>query len=309
MAVPGPAPHRVGRHEVADLLRRLDRDGVLAHQELPLGILDLAPQAVHVHRVGHHGVVDQGDPQALPMVEQHRCGIAEGHAVDGPDVARHIAGEVELHAAPRLSLVERAAERVQVGQGQHAPAVAAKAHAGVVQVGARAVDARVHTGAVLGGGVTHRGRRAHVHAGHRPHPRHPRHPRHSGHPRHRRHSHVQHAQVLARVHRRHGGARARTRRQRAAGVAGAVHALREDRVGVVGGTHQHVVGLAGAEAELVHRHRLDLLAVGGHHGELEARDAHVVEGLPAPLMKRRRATLPGLTGAVQLPAGVTPLAR
>ena len=41
---------------------------------------------------------------------------------------------------------------------------------------------------------------------------------------------------------------------------------------------QHVVGLRDTDAELVHADRLNVASVGGHHGHVEAGDAHVEQG-------------------------------
>ncbi len=72
------------------------------------------------------------------------------------------------------------------------------------------------------------------------------------------------------------GGEGRIRRQGAPGIAAAVDGLGKQAPGaVVRGRDDHVVGLGGAEAELVHGHRLDGLAIRGHHGHRQARDAHV----------------------------------
>ncbi len=111
------------------------------------------------------------------------------------------------------------------------------------------------------------------------------HPRHRAvvhlHPGHRAvihaaHAHVGHRAQRPRVHRRDRRGHARPRGEGAAGIAAAVLGLGEDRVGAVSfGPHDHVVGLGDADAELVDRHRLDIVAVGLDHGHRQVGDAHV----------------------------------
>ena len=159
---------------------------------------------------------------------------------------------------------------MDVGIGEHAPAVVAQAHAGVVEVGAGHVHAHVGARPVLGAGVPGM-YRIHATVSHAAHAA-------LGHGAH----HVHHAQPLGRIQRRDVGGHARPGRQGAAGIAGAIHGLGEDGIGaVVLGLHDHVVGFAGAEAELVHGHRFDVLTVHVDHGHLQAGNAHVEEALGA----------------------------
>ena len=95
--------------------------------------------------------------------------------------------------------------------------------------------------------------------------------------------HVRHGKPLHLVERRHRCLQALAYRQRAARIAAAVHRLREDRIGVVLGRDQHIAGLAGTEAEFIHRHRLDVLAIHLNDLELEPRDADVIEGIARPV--------------------------
>ena len=97
------------------------------------------------------------------------------------------------------------------------------------------------------------------------------------------HRHV-HAHVAVRQNRRgiefrHFGLEGGIGRQRAAGVAAAVDGLGENGVGLLAARlDDHVIGFRHAHADLVHRHRLDVLAIGGHHRHLQPRDAHVEKG-------------------------------
>ena len=317
--MPGPAPEGVGGHEKTDALRRLHIDRVLARLKLPVGALQFAPQPVQVHGMGHHGVVVQNHAHPLVVPEMYRRGLAEFQPVERPGVAFHVAGQVQLDLAPGSARIERPAKGVQVGIGQHPPAVVAQANARIVEVGARRVHAHVRARAVFGFGVAHTHRRRpchsravghdvsaviHGHATvgtviHRPH-------------------HVAHGERFGLVERRHRGGHAGARRQRAAGETRAIHRLGENRVGLVAGRHDHIVGFGDAEADFVHRRRFDVLAVGLNHRHLESRDAHVEKGhrtgvdkaqphplaraeQPGPVVRRRGAVHQvgvGVTGNV-----------
>ena len=73
VAMPGPAAEGIGADEEAHALRRLHADGVLAHLETAARILQLAPHAVHVHGVIHHGVVVEDDAEPFAVAEVNRC--------------------------------------------------------------------------------------------------------------------------------------------------------------------------------------------------------------------------------------------
>src|SRR3546814_10140071 len=66
----------------------------------------------------------------------------------------------------RFPRIDRATDGMQVGVGQHAPAVVTQADARIVEIGAWHVDVHVHAGAVFGTGVTHDGCGRGRHAGH-----------------------------------------------------------------------------------------------------------------------------------------------
>ena len=153
--MPHPAPGRIGGHEVADALGRLHGQGVLACQEAAVGGFELLPQAVHVHGVGHHGVVVQDDAHALAEAEVHWRALAEFEAVELPGVALHVAREVEFELALGAARVERAAEGVKIGEREGAAAGVAEADAGVIEVGARHVHPHVGARAVFAAGVVH----------------------------------------------------------------------------------------------------------------------------------------------------------
>ncbi|MEA3221518.1 MAG: hypothetical protein OZX49_02640 [Immundisolibacter sp.] len=90
------------------------------------------------------------------------------------------------------------------------------------------------------------------------------------------HAHVHHAAQRPLAQRRHRRGHAKARRQRAAGVAAAVHGLGKHRVGaVLGRRDDHVVGLGYGDLQLVGLHRLHVLAVGLHHGHRQAGNADV----------------------------------
>jgi hypothetical protein len=89
-------------------------------------------------------------------------------------------------------------------------------------------------------------------------------------------AHVGHRQHWTRVERGHGGAQSGSHGERAGGVAGPIHRLREDGVGLGGGgLDDHVVGFRHRDAELIHRHGMHRQPVGRHHRHGQPRDADV----------------------------------
>src|SRR3546814_8264683 len=108
MAGVGPAAERVGTHAIAALASGRHVDRVLAYVEVAVRILQVAPHAVQVDRVGHHRVVDQHDAQALAVVEAQRSRVGELLAVERPGEALHVAGQVqrsEEHTSELQSLM------------------------------------------------------------------------------------------------------------------------------------------------------------------------------------------------------------
>src|SRR5215813_11293932 len=95
MAVKGPAPGLVGGDEVTEALARLDIDRVLVGAVFAVPVLQLAPQPVQMDRVLHHRVVDQREPDPVAALELDRPGLGKLLAVEAPDEALHIAGEMQ----------------------------------------------------------------------------------------------------------------------------------------------------------------------------------------------------------------------
>jgi len=78
---------------------------VLAHHEIAGVVLEIAPHAVEMDRVRHHGVVDEDDAQAFAVGESQRFRIGELDAVERPREAFHVAGEVKLDRATWLAAI------------------------------------------------------------------------------------------------------------------------------------------------------------------------------------------------------------
>jgi len=53
----GPSAESIGGYEVSDTLSRLHRHSVLAHEKRASLVQDLAPHAMQMDRMRHHGVV------------------------------------------------------------------------------------------------------------------------------------------------------------------------------------------------------------------------------------------------------------
>ena len=124
-------------------------------------------------------------------------------------------------------------------------------------------------------------------------------------------AHVGHRQHGPRIELGHRRRQPGAGGQRAGGVAGAIHRLREDRERLLAGRlDDDVEGLGDGDAELVDRHRLH------RAGRRRRRPSSSGPGMRTskyviaePLMKRSRTFSPGGTGPVQLPAGAWPFIR
>src|SRR5690606_24612905 len=123
VAMECPAAECVGAYQVAEHLAGLDADGVLA-QQLPVAELDVAPHAVQVDGVVHHGVVDQVDAYALAVAQMQRLGIGKLDAVEAPHVAAHVAGQVQSDVALGVRSIWLM-QGAHVGIGEHLATVIA----------------------------------------------------------------------------------------------------------------------------------------------------------------------------------------
>src|SRR5699024_1593583 len=90
------------------------------------------------------------------------------------------------------------------------------------------------------------------------------------------HAHIFHGAFRTRPQVGHGRGHAFAGRQGAAGIAAAIHRFSKHRVWLLFfGLDDDVVGFSNADTELIHRHRLHVLAVHVNHGHLQSGDAHV----------------------------------
>ncbi len=112
------------------------------------------------------------------------------------------------------------------------------------------------------------------------------------------HSHVDHGAHRAWVHGGNGTGHAGLRGQRATGIAGAVLALGKNRIGLaVAWLDDHVIGFGHADAEFIHRHGFDIIAVSLDHqhfqtgyADIEKRHGRGVdEPQPHPLVGAEQA--------------------
>ena len=111
-------------------------------------------------------------------------------------------------------------------------------------------------------------------------------------------AHVVHAQQRTRIRLRHRSLQAGADGQGATGIAVAAHGLGEQGPGLLAGVRgdDHVIGFRHGKAQLVDLDRLDMLAIGGHHGQLQTGDAEI------QIAHRRgvdQAQADALAGAVQ----------
>ncbi|PRD39772.1 UNVERIFIED_CONTAM: hypothetical protein NCL1_01517 [Trichonephila clavipes] len=116
VAVEDPFAGLVGgeQHVVAGAGRHRDR--VLVRLAGGVGtVLELEEQAVQVHGVGHHGVVDEAQAHALAITQADGLGVMVAAAVDGPDIALHVAAQPDFDGARGRPLVRLRMQAAQVG--------------------------------------------------------------------------------------------------------------------------------------------------------------------------------------------------
>src|SRR5215813_6558523 len=99
MAVKGPAAGLVGGDQIAQPLARFDVDRELEGLILAMPVFELAPQSVQMDRVLHHRVVDEYEAHPLAALQNDRLGFRELLAVEAPDEALHIAGQMQCDLA------------------------------------------------------------------------------------------------------------------------------------------------------------------------------------------------------------------
>src|SRR3546814_14486932 len=99
VAVPGPASQRIGGYEETDALRGLNGNRVAARLEGTIGRFQFAPHALHVHRMGHPGVVMQDDSHAFTVAQMHGSGFAKLDTIKEQAVAFHISVKLQLDIA------------------------------------------------------------------------------------------------------------------------------------------------------------------------------------------------------------------
>ena len=95
----GPAPGLIRSDEIGQLLARFDVDRVLVGAVFAMAVFELAPEAMQMDRVFHHRVIDQHEAHALAALQDDRLGFRELLAVEAPDEALHIAGQMQRHLA------------------------------------------------------------------------------------------------------------------------------------------------------------------------------------------------------------------
>src|SRR6516162_10129673 len=121
MAMIGPASGLIRSDEIGQFLARLDVDRVLVGAVFAVAVLELAPEAVQMDRVLHHRVIDQHEADSLAALEHNRLGLRELLAVEPPEKALHIAGEVKRDLARGRARIATRPCRSQIGVAEHAP--------------------------------------------------------------------------------------------------------------------------------------------------------------------------------------------
>ncbi|MNT57461.1 hypothetical protein D3C72_1948300 [compost metagenome] len=106
MAVEGPVAGRVGGQVERHLRPRRHIDRMLQRLMSIVAVDQLEEVAVQVDRVGHHGVVDQGDADPLVQLEADRLDqLRELAPVKAPHEAFHVSGQVDFHRTRRRTRI------------------------------------------------------------------------------------------------------------------------------------------------------------------------------------------------------------
>ncbi|MCY1446240.1 hypothetical protein D9M71_627940 [compost metagenome] len=98
---------------------------MLANHEVAVLVLQIAPHAVEVDGVSHHGVVDQGDAKTLAIFQPQRFSVGEFDTVERPRELLHVAGKVQFDCPSRLSTIGIDEGAPQIGVRQHSTPVVA----------------------------------------------------------------------------------------------------------------------------------------------------------------------------------------
>src|SRR5215471_2049011 len=122
MAVKGPAAWRIGGDEITEAFARFDVDRVLVGTMFAVPVLELTPQPMQMDRVLHHGVIDEYEPHPISALEFNGPGLGEFPAVEAPDEALHIAGEMQRDLVRRRPRIATRLGCPQIGVGEDAAA-------------------------------------------------------------------------------------------------------------------------------------------------------------------------------------------
>src|SRR6516162_8766180 len=119
VTVERPAPGRIRGYEITESLSRFDIDRVLVGSKLTMLVLKFAPEAVQVDRVFHHRVIDQHEAHPIAALYLDWPGLGEFLAVEAPDEALHIAGQMQRDLVRRRTRIAAGLCRSQIGVGEH----------------------------------------------------------------------------------------------------------------------------------------------------------------------------------------------
>ena len=133
MAVIGPAAEGIGPDPVGSLGTRRHIHCMFAEMEGPVVVLDIAPHPVKVNGMGHHGVVNENDPQSFTILENDRVGAGELQAIERPCEPLHMPGQMKFNGAARLSAVRIIEEAFQIRVCENLSTIIPEADAGIVK--------------------------------------------------------------------------------------------------------------------------------------------------------------------------------
>ena len=104
-----PVAGRMGKKEIAETLAGFNVDGVFERQKIALTIFKHSKEAMQMDGMLHHCVVDERKADLFTKPNAYRLGLGKFLAVEAPNEAFHVSGEMKFdRAAGRRQVVMRA---------------------------------------------------------------------------------------------------------------------------------------------------------------------------------------------------------
>lgn len=104
-----PMAGRMGEKEIAETFAGLDVYGMFERHIIALTIFEHCEEAVQMYGMLHHCIVDECKADLLTKLNAYRLGLGKFLAIEAPNEAFHVSGEMKFdRAAGRRQVVMRA---------------------------------------------------------------------------------------------------------------------------------------------------------------------------------------------------------